>query len=174
MKVAQSCLTLCSPMDYTVNGILQARILEWVAFPFSRGSSQPRDRAQVSRISGRFFTSWATREAQEFTVLMWCIMLTDLQMLNHPWIPGINPTWSWCMILLMYYCIWFINILFCISVHQVYWPIIIFFFLSVFEIIILLWYVGNFGLVKWVWKYSFLLKNLRKMGIKPLGFCRTH
>ena len=43
VKVAQSCLTLCNPMDYTVDGILQARILEWVAFPFSRGSSQPRD-----------------------------------------------------------------------------------------------------------------------------------
>ena len=43
MRVAQSCPTLCNPMDYTVHGILQARILEWVAFPFSRGSSQPRD-----------------------------------------------------------------------------------------------------------------------------------
>ena len=43
VKVAQSCLTLCDPMDCTVHGILQARILEWVAFPFSRGSSQPRD-----------------------------------------------------------------------------------------------------------------------------------
>ena len=63
LKVAQSCPTLCDLMDYTVHGILQARILEWVAFPFSRGSSQPRDRTQVSRIAGRFFTSWATREA---------------------------------------------------------------------------------------------------------------
>ena len=54
VKVAQSCLTLCNPMDYTVHGILQARILEWVAFPFSRGSSQPRDRTQVSHIAGRF------------------------------------------------------------------------------------------------------------------------
>ena len=44
VKVAQSCPTLCDPMDYTVHGILQARILEWAAFPFSRGSSQPRDR----------------------------------------------------------------------------------------------------------------------------------
>ena len=43
VKVAQSCPTLCEPMDYTVHGILQARILEWVAFPFSKGSSQPRD-----------------------------------------------------------------------------------------------------------------------------------
>ena len=48
MKVVQSCLTLCDPMDYTVHGILQARILEWVAFTFSRGSSQPRDQTQVS------------------------------------------------------------------------------------------------------------------------------
>ena len=47
-KVSQSCLTFCNPMDYTVQGILQARILEWVAFPFSRRSSQPRDRTQVS------------------------------------------------------------------------------------------------------------------------------
>ena len=55
-KVTQSCLTLCDPMDYTVHGFLQARILEWVTFPFSRGSSQPGDRTQVSRIAGRFFT----------------------------------------------------------------------------------------------------------------------
>ena len=57
VKVTQSCLTLCDPMDYTAHGILQARILEWVAVPFSRGSSQPRDRTQVSHIAGRFFTS---------------------------------------------------------------------------------------------------------------------
>ena len=43
VKVTQSCLTLCDPMGYTVHGIVQARILEWVAFPFSRRSSQPRD-----------------------------------------------------------------------------------------------------------------------------------
>ena len=63
VKVAQLCLTLCDPTDYTVHGILQARILEWVSFPFSRGSSQPRDRTQISRVAGGFFTSWATREA---------------------------------------------------------------------------------------------------------------
>jgi len=44
-------------MDYTVQGILQARILEWVAFPFSRESSQPRDQTQISHIAGGFFTS---------------------------------------------------------------------------------------------------------------------
>ena len=57
VKVTQSCPTLCDPMDYAVHGLLQARILEWVAFPFSRGSSQPRDRTQVSSIAGGFFTS---------------------------------------------------------------------------------------------------------------------
>ena len=64
VQVTQSCLPLCDPMDYTVRGTLQARTLEWVAF--SRGSSQPRDRTQVSRIAGRFFPSWASREAQEY------------------------------------------------------------------------------------------------------------
>ena len=57
VEVAQLCLTLCDPMDYTVRGILQARILEWVAVPFSRVSSQPRDQTQVSQIVGRLFTS---------------------------------------------------------------------------------------------------------------------
>ena len=50
-------------MDYTVRGILPAKILERVAVPFSRESSQPRDQTQVSLIAGRFFTGWATREA---------------------------------------------------------------------------------------------------------------
>ena len=56
VKDTQSCLTLCHPMDNTVRGILQARILEWIAFPFSGGSSQTRDQTQVSCIAGRFFT----------------------------------------------------------------------------------------------------------------------
>ena len=57
VKVAQSYLTLCDPLDYTVHGILQARILEWLAFPFYKESSQLRDRIQVSCIAGGFFTS---------------------------------------------------------------------------------------------------------------------
>ena len=57
VKVAHSCLTLCSPMDFTVHGILQARKLEWVAFPSSKVSSQPRDRTQVSCTAGGFFTN---------------------------------------------------------------------------------------------------------------------
>ena len=67
MLVAQSCPTLCDPMDCSLPGssihvIFQARILEWVAISFSRGSSWPRDRTRVSCIAGRFFTTWATRE----------------------------------------------------------------------------------------------------------------
>ena len=67
-EVAQSYLTLCDPMDCslpgsTIHGIFQARILEWVAIPFSRRSSQPRDWTQVSHIVGRRFTVWATRDS---------------------------------------------------------------------------------------------------------------
>ena len=66
--VTPSCLTLCDPMDCrppssSVHGILQARILEWVAIAFFKGSSQPKDQTWVSYIAGRFFTVWATREA---------------------------------------------------------------------------------------------------------------
>ena len=64
-EVAQLCPTLCNPKDYIVHGILQARILKWVAIPFCRRSSQSRDRTQVFLIAGRFFTVWAIREAQK-------------------------------------------------------------------------------------------------------------
>ena len=57
VNVTQSCPTLCNSMDYTVYGIFQAKIVEWVAFPFSMGSSQSRDQTQVSRTMGGFFTS---------------------------------------------------------------------------------------------------------------------
>ena len=54
----------CSPPGFSVHGILQARILKWVAISFSRGSSQPRDQTQVSRIAGRCFNFWPSREAR--------------------------------------------------------------------------------------------------------------
>ena len=68
MLIAQLCPTLCEPMDYSppgssVHGILQARILEWIARLFSRESSWPRDGTQVSHIAGRLITVWATWEA---------------------------------------------------------------------------------------------------------------
>ena len=108
VKITQLCSTICDPKDYTVYGILQARILElvafpfsrdlpnpgigprsptlkadslpaepqgsprileWVAYPFSSGSSQRRDQTQVSLIAGRFFTNWAIREAHDCSVV---------------------------------------------------------------------------------------------------------
>ena len=69
-KSLQLCPTLCDPMDCSlrgssIHGIFQARVLEWVAISFSRGSYQPRDWTWVSRIVGRRFTVWATREVQK-------------------------------------------------------------------------------------------------------------
>ena len=68
MLAAQLGPTLCDPMDCSppgssVHGILQARILEWVAISFSTGTSRPRDQTQDSYIAGEFFTVWATRQA---------------------------------------------------------------------------------------------------------------
>ena len=101
--VTQFCLTLCDPMDCSppgssIHGILQARILEWVAISFSRGSSQPRDWTQVSSIAGRFFTIWATREAQSLLMCMlsWSLQPYGLQpaKLLCPWdFPG-KKYWS--------------------------------------------------------------------------------
>ena len=72
-EVSQSCPTLCDPMDCSlqcssVHGIFQARVLEWGDISFSRGSSQPRDRTWVSRMVGRCFTIWATREVECWAV----------------------------------------------------------------------------------------------------------
>ena len=79
-EVTQSCLTLCDPMDcsladFSIHGTFQARILEWVAISFSRGSSWPRDRTWVSRILGSHFTLWATREANFSSYLIEFIKL---------------------------------------------------------------------------------------------------
>ena len=78
---------LCNSMDYTVYGILQARILEWVAFPFSRGSFQPRDQTQVSHIAGRFFTSWAIKKLQTQWISLFSYRLWDSETLRL-WVSG--------------------------------------------------------------------------------------
>ena len=88
VKVTQSCLSLCDPMDYTVHGILQAWILEWVAFHFSRGSSQPRDWTQASRIASGFFTSWTAREApptqgRALLILLWVLNMFKSRAISH-------------------------------------------------------------------------------------------
>ena len=86
-EVAQSCLSLCNPMDCSllgssVHGIFPARLLEWVAISFSRGSSQPRDQTQVSCIAGRCFTIWATREAPN-----------HMREGKRGWVPRQQSTW---------------------------------------------------------------------------------
>ena len=85
-EVTQSCLTLCDPTDCSlpgssIHGIFQARVLEWVAIPFSRGSSQPRDQTQVSHMAGGF---WATREA-----LGPKMMTQKLRGIDYAWVLGI-------------------------------------------------------------------------------------
>ena len=104
VKVAQSCPTLCDPMGHTVLGILQARILAWVAFPFSRGPSQPRNRTQVSCIAGGFFTSWAMKEAPATATaksLQSCPTLCDpipgtLQARTLGWVAiSFSSAWKW-------------------------------------------------------------------------------
>ena len=67
----------CSPPGSSVLGILRARILEWLAVPFSRESSQPRGQTQISCIAGWFFTIWATREAQFLRLLCLCCYFND-------------------------------------------------------------------------------------------------
>ena len=81
-EVAQPCPTLCNPVDcslpgFSVHGILQARILEWVTISFSRGSSRPRDRTRISHIGGRRFNLWATRKAHIAKLLQSCPTLCD-------------------------------------------------------------------------------------------------
>ena len=85
MLVVQSCRTLCNPVGCSppgssVHRILQARILEWVAIPFSRGSFRPTDITHISRNAGRFFTIWATREALKQLTQQHQAWPTDLEM----------------------------------------------------------------------------------------------
>ena len=76
-------------MDYPVHEILQARILDWVALPFSRGSSQPRDRTQVSHIAGKFFTSWANSQS--------LLKLMSIKSVMHPTISSSVVPFSSCL-----------------------------------------------------------------------------
>ena len=89
-EVAQSCPTLCDPMDCSppgssVHGILQTRLLEWVAISFSKGSFLPRDRTQVSHIAGRCFNLWATKEQLNTYLDIVVQSLSCVQFFVTPW-----------------------------------------------------------------------------------------
>ena len=111
MLVTQSCLTLCDPVDCSppgssIHGLLQAGILEWVACPFSRGSSWPRNWTWVSCIAGGFFTVWATRERVSLTSVinkataymhLLCILSYTWRILlsiNYCGLGWLFPTWG--------------------------------------------------------------------------------
>ena len=127
MLVAQLCPVLhgpigSSPTDSSVHGILQAKIMEWVAILFSRGSSQPRDQTQVSCISGRFFSIWVIRENylgnSNLGILRYCLWdriaeldrvvvqsLSGVWFFVTPWTaacqPSLSFTISWSLLKLM-------------------------------------------------------------------------
>ena len=127
MLVAQLCPVLhgpigSSPTDSSVHGILQAKIMEWVAILFSRGSSQPRDQTQVSCISGRFFSIWVIREnylgISNLGILRYCLWdriaeldrvvvqsLSGVWFFVTPWTaacqPSLSFTISWSLLKLM-------------------------------------------------------------------------
>ena len=95
MLVTQLCPTLCDPMDYSppgssAHGIIQARI--WVAIPSFRGSSWPRDRTRLSCIVGRFFTIWATREAQYGIKLVGYLEICKMSTVPDTW--SASYTWK--------------------------------------------------------------------------------
>ena len=127
--VARSCPTLSDPMDYSpsgssVHGILQARILEWVAVLFSRGSSQPRYRTQVSRIAVGFFTVWVTGKLKNVPaakLLQSCPTLCDpidgsppgspvpgiLQARTLEWVAiSFSSAWKWKVKVTSLSCVW--------------------------------------------------------------------
>ena len=83
----------CSPLVSSVHGISQSRILEWVAIPFSRRSSGPKDWTQVFCIAGRFFTIWATREAQG-NVQVYFFFKEKLFFISSPLVMFPNPNWT--------------------------------------------------------------------------------
>ena len=111
-EVAQSCPTLCDPMDCSlprssVHGIFQARVLEWVAIAFSRGSSQPKDRTQVSCIVGRRFTVWAIT-LSTVQVPYFCLGkgVPEAWVLSELFFSGgFIYCWGWAPLLLLLYCL---------------------------------------------------------------------
>ena len=166
--VAQSCSTLCDPMDsnppgFSVHGIFQERILEWVAVFFSRWSSQPRNWTWVSCIAGRFLTNWATREAQIVLVDISKSSIRKLDLFTSKlWVP-VSPqpfskrvyfhTWKFLLIWL-FPCDFILLSLVRVFVYLfIYWRTI----LVAFKILSCL-YLWQIGLLTFLVLFSSILK----------------
>ena len=133
------------------------RLLRWGSFP-------------LCPLSGVFIINWCWILSKTFSasteMIIWflffnlliSITLIDLWILKNPCNPGINPTWSWCVILLMCCWIQFASIFLCVCVHQRYWPVIFFFC----DIFVWFWFQGDGGLVEWAWECSFLCSFLEE------------
>ena len=104
-----------------------------------------------------------------FSLLMWCVTLTNLQILKHPCIPGINSSGSCCMILFIYCWTWFANILLWIFASIFIRDIgLLFYFCVCVCIFVWFWCQGNCGLVECIWEcspFSIFLNSLRRIGI---------
>ena len=128
--VIQSCLTLCDPLDCSppgssVHGILQARILDWVAFPFSRGSSWPKRQTCDSCIAGRFFTIWAVREAHVYMCISVCVYMytflpPDLKR-RKQWSPETGMVYLRIWAVMTYYLLFLSGRIARPEKHQVLW-----------------------------------------------------
>ena len=104
MKVTQSCPILCDPVDYAFHGVLQARILEWVAFSFSRVPSQPKDWTQISRIAGKFFTAEIPGKPKSWDWMPWTEEITKQSVEREAWCLLIDYCYcclviKWCLTL---------------------------------------------------------------------------
>ena len=131
--VAQLCPTLChpqgdcSPLGSSVHVILQARILEWVAMPSSRGSSQPRDRTWVCCIAGRFLVVWTTRQGESATVSLFTwksflvSSLTVSYCLSLNFCSSWRPFWLLRVKRLVYQCT--PGYTFRIKLHPLHWSV---------------------------------------------------
>ena len=137
MLVVQSCPTLCDPVGYnlpgfSVHGILQARILDWVAIPFSRGSSWSRDWTWVSCIAGRFFTTWATQGNHwslfqfckswyklliNFMDILTCVILLSMDVLTIK--QSHLEMVQWIALLKVLYAVW-VLFLILLNIRQIY------------------------------------------------------
>ena len=104
-----------------------------------------------------------------FILLTWCITFI-LQMLNYPCVSGINPTWSWYVIVLMYYWIWFASILLRISASMLIRDIGLWFFFFSCGVLVWFWYEGNADLVESVWRCFLLFCFLEEFEKECYGF----